>query len=146
MNRTTFFLLAVLSLHFSFTWTGEGTAAERTSSQGGWEQTVEAAKQEGQIFIYAALGPYHPQIFDEFQKDYPEIKAMIVHGNSNRISPRLLSERRAGKYLADVYLGGSTSLYSFYKNNLFDPLAPVLVLTEVVVASLWWEGWDLYIE
>ena len=90
------------------------------------------AKQEGKIFIYAALGPYHADIFAEFQKDYPEIKASILHGNSSRISPRLFAERRAGKYLADVYLGGPTSLYSFYKNSLFDPLAPLLVLPEVV--------------
>ena len=80
---------------------------------------MQAAKQEGKIFIYAALGPYHADIFAEFQKDYPEIKASIVHGNSSRISPRLLAERRADKYLADVYLGGPTSLYSFYKNKSF---------------------------
>jgi iron(III) transport system substrate-binding protein len=145
-TKTTFFVFALLALHFSFTWTGESAAAERTAWQADWEKTVQAAKQEGQIFIYAALGPYHPQIFEEFQKDYPEIKAMIVHGNSNRISPRLLSERRAGKYLADVYLGGPTSLYGFYKNNLFDPLAPLLVLPEVADASLWWEGKHLYLE
>ena len=127
-------------------WTGESAAAEKTSWQQDWGKTLQAAKQEGQIFIYAALGPYHPQIFAEFQKDHPEIKATIVHGNSSRISPRLLSERRAGKYLADVYLGGPTSLYSFYKSNLFDPLASPLVLPEVVDTSLWWEGKHVYIE
>jgi len=144
MKRTKRLLYATVSL--LLIWTGESAAAEKTSWQLDWEKTVQAAKQEGQIFIYAALGPYHPQIFAEFQKDYPEIKATIVHGNSNRISPRLLSERRAGKYLADVYLGGPTSLFSFYKNNLFDPLAPLLVLPEVVDSSLWWEGKQLYIE
>jgi iron(III) transport system substrate-binding protein len=149
MKRTTFFVVILLSLYFAFTRTEESAAAEKASSQSwqsDWEKTAQAAKQEGQIFIYAALGPYHPQIFEEFQKDYPEIKAMLVHGNSSRISPRLFSERRAGKYLADVYLGGPTSLYSFYKNNLFDPLAPLLVLPEVVNASLWWEGKHWYIE
>ncbi len=146
MKRTMRLLLAVLALHFHLTWTKESAAAESAAWQSDWEKTVQAAKQEGQISIYAALGPYHPQIFGEFQKDYPEIKATIVHGNSSRISPRLLSERRAGKYLADVYLGGPTSLYSFYKNQLFDPLAPLLVLPEVVDASLWWEGKHVYID
>jgi iron(III) transport system substrate-binding protein len=146
MKRTTCIVLAALTLHFLFFWTDETGAVEKASWQVEWEKTVQAAKQEGQIFIYAALGPYHPQIFTEFQKDHPEIKATIVHGNSSRISPRLLSERRAGKFLADVYLGGPTSLYSFHQNKLFDPLAPLLVLPEVVDPSLWWEGKHVYIE
>jgi len=139
-------VLAALSLHNFFIRTEPAGTAEKPPWELDWEKTVQMAKQEGQIVIYAAMGPYHPQIFAEFQKDYPEIKATIIHGNSSRISPRLLAERRAGKYLADVYLGGPTSLYSFYQNKLFDPLAPVLVLPEVVDTSLWWESKQLYID
>lgn len=149
MKRTPLFVFALLALSLPFTRARDSAAAEKAPSQSwqsDWEKTIEAAKKEGEILIYAALGPYHPQIFVEFQKDYPEVKATIVHGNSSRISPRLLSERRAGKYLADVYLGGPTSLYSFYKNSLFDPLVPLLVLPEVMDASLWWEGKHLYID
>jgi len=138
--------LALLCLTTIFGWAQAGGAAEKPSWQSDWEKTVQAAKKEGQILIYAALGPYHAQIFTEFQKDYPEIKANIVHGNSSRISPRLFAERRAGKFLADIYLGGPTSLYSFYKNNLFDPLAPQLVLPEVLDTSHWWEAKHFYIE
>src|SRR4029434_7559483 len=141
MDKAVFLLLAVLCF-----WVGKSSGAERAAWQSDWEQTVQAAKQEGKIFIYAAFGPYHADIFAEFQKDYPEIKASILHGNSSRISPRLFAERRAGKYLADVYLGGPTSLYSFYKNNLFDPLAPLLVMPEVVETSAWWEGKHLYVD
>ncbi|MBM2803615.1 MAG: Extracellular solute-binding protein [Deltaproteobacteria bacterium] len=146
MKRTKRSIVTVLFLQSLFSWTANAAAAEKASWQVDWEKTVQAAKQEAQIVIYAALGPYHPQIFSEFQKDYPEIKATIIHGNSSRISPRLLAERRAGKYLADVYLGGPTSLYSFYQNKLFDPLTPVLVLPEVVDTSLWWDGKQLYID
>jgi iron(III) transport system substrate-binding protein len=146
MKRTTLLLFAALFCHFFFVRTPATVAAEKASWQLDWEKTLQAAKQEGQVSIYAALGPYHPQIFAEFQKDYPEIKATVTHGSSNRISPRLFAERRAGKYLADTYLGGPTSLYSFYKNDLFDPLAPILVLPEVVDTSLWWERKHFYIE
>src|SRR6266545_3047760 len=146
MKRTTLLLFAAFFFHVSFVRTVVIVAAEKASWQLDWEKTVQAAKQEAQISIYAALGPYDPQIFVEFQKEYPDIKATITHGSSNRISPRLFAERRAGKYLADVYLGGPTSLYSFYKNDLFDPLGPVLVLPEVVNTSLWWEGKHLYID
>lgn len=134
-------------LSFSLFWAAVSSGAEiKPAWQVEWEKTVQAVKQEREIFIYAALGPYHPDIFTEFQKDYPEIKLNVNHGSSSRISPRLLAERRAGKYLADVYMGGPTSLYSFYKSNLFEPLPPLFVLPEVVDASLWWEGKHFYID
>ena len=121
-------------------------SAEKPSWQADWDTTLQAAKKEGQIMIYAAIGPYHPGIFAQFQVAFPEIKVTLAHGNSSRISPRLLAERRAGKYLADVYLGGPTSLYGFYKNQLFDPLAAQLVLPEILDTSLWWEGKHFYID
>ncbi len=64
-------------------------AAEKPSWQADWESTIQAAKKEAQILIYAAIGPYHPGIFAQFQVAFPEIKVTLVHGNSNRISPRL---------------------------------------------------------
>ncbi len=121
-------------------------AAEKASWQAEWDATLQAAKKEGQIFIYAAIGPYHPGIFAQFQIAFPDIKVTLIHGNSNRISPRLMAERRAGKYLADIYLGGPTSLYSFYKNQLFDALAPQLFLPEILDTSLWFEGKHFYID
>jgi ABC-type Fe3+ transport system substrate-binding protein len=146
MKRMSLQVLAAVFFYCFLVPTPVTLAAEKASWQLDWEKTLQAAKQEGQVSIYAALGPYHPQIFAEFQKDYPEIKATVTHGSSNRISPRLFAERRAGKYLADTYLGGPTSLYSFYKNDLFDPLAPILVLPEVVDTSLWWERKHFYID
>ena len=139
-------MLAALFFYCFLVRTLATVAAEKASWQLDWEKTLQAAKQEGQVSIYAALGPYHPQIFAEFQKDYPEIKATVTHGSSNRISPRLFAERRAGKYLSDIYLGGPTSLASFYKNDLFDPLAPILALPEVADTSLWWEKKHFYID
>lgn len=134
----------LLSLQFFFI--GAAYSAEKPSWQADWDATLQAAKKEGQIMIYAAIGPYHPSIFAQFQVAFPEIKVTLAHGNSSRISPRLMAERRAGKYLADVYLGGPTSLYSFYKNQLFDPLAAQLILPEILDTSLWWEGKHFYID
>ena len=90
MDKAAFLLLAVLCLGLE----KAPVPSARAAWQSDWEKTVQAAKQEGKIFIYAALGPYHADIFAEFQKDYPEIKASILHGNSSRISPRLFAERR----------------------------------------------------
>jgi len=37
-----------------------------------WEKTVAAAKKEGRVVIYHGSGTY--EIFQSFQKKYPEIK------------------------------------------------------------------------
>lgn len=144
--RSTRVLLIVFCLQLSVSYAGESAGADKPSWQSDWEKTVQAAKQEGQLFIYAAVGPYHPDIFTEFQKDYPEIKANVIHGHSSRISPRLLAEQRAGKYLADVYMGGPSSLCSFYRSKLFDPITSLFVLPEVSDPSKWWEGKHYYID
>lgn len=135
-------LLNLSSTQIATSGAAEGKAAWKVE----WEKTVDAAKREGQVLIYAAVGPYHADIFTQFQKDYPEIKVVITHGYSSRMSPRLLAERRAGKYLADVYLGGPDSLYSFYNNKLLEPIAPLFILPEVLDQSKWWENRHFYID
>jgi len=138
-------VLALLSLnpiHLGVSWAAEAKPAWQVE----WEKTVDAANREGQVLIYAAVGPYHAEIFSQFQKDYPEIKVVTTHGYSSRMSPRLLAERRAGKYLADVYMGGPDSLYGFSSNKLLDPIAPLFVLPEVLDKSKWWENRHYYID
>jgi hypothetical protein len=38
-----------------------------------------------------------------FQKAYPKIRIVSVTGSGTDLATRLASERRAGKYIADVY-------------------------------------------
>ncbi len=71
-----------------------------------WKRTVDAAKKEGQVTIYT--GGYE-RVFAEFQKTFPEIKVLIVRGRSSGITARIMAERRAGKYLPDLYNGGISS-------------------------------------
>lgn len=146
MMRTTSFLLIAFCLHFSLSCVRESAAAEKASWQAEWEKTVNAAKREGQVLVYAAVGPYHPEIFAQFQKDYPDIKVVTTHGYSSRMSPRLLAERRADKYLADVYMGGPDSLYTFFTSKLLDPITPLFLLPEVLDKSKWWDNGHYYID
>jgi len=63
---------------------------------------------------------------------------------SERIS-RILSERRAGKYLADILIGGAGSAQSgLLKSGLLDPIKPALVLPEVLDVSKWWGEKHIY--
>ena len=110
-----------------------------------WTRTVAAAKKEGKLTIYGNSG--YDIHFREFQKKYPEIKVNTVLGRGSNIGPKLLSERRAGKHLVDLYTGGTNTLYKIiYKGKALAPLRQVLLLPEVLDKSKWWRGKHHYVD
>ena len=83
-----------------------GSAAEsRPTWQVEWEKTLKAAEAEGEVTVYVV--DYPRLTVSQFQKAYPKIKLNLVDGPSGpALSSRLMAERRAGKYQADLYIGG----------------------------------------
>lgn len=114
---------------------GEAKPARLSS----WDQTVAAAKREGQIVFYGS--DKYDILFREFQNRFPEIKVASVIGIARDYTQRLSMERRAERYLVDLYINGASSGYSaLYKGKVLDPIKPVLTLPEVVDESKWWLG------
>ncbi len=114
-------------------------AVAQVSWQAEWEKTVEAAKVEGQLVIYA--GADYDALFAEFQKKYPEIKVTSVIATGREVAQRMMTERRAGKYLVDLYLDGASTAYSIlYRGKVIEPIKPILVLPEIIDQSKWWMG------
>jgi len=113
--------------------------AAQTSWQAEWEKTVEAAKAEGQLVIYG--GSDYDTLFAEFQKKYPEIKVTSVIATGREVAQKMMTERRAGKYLVDLYLDGASTAYSvLYKGKVIEPIKPILILPEIIDQSKWWMG------
>jgi iron(III) transport system substrate-binding protein len=111
-----------------------------------WDKTVKAAEDEGQVTVYIAG---YGKVIDsgEFQKAFPRIKVVSVTGSGTQLSKRIAAERRAEKYLADVYNGGGNSLYQvLFLGKFLDPIKPALILPEVVDTSKWWEGKHKYVD
>lgn len=101
-----------------------------------WEKTLDAAKREGQVVVYISG---YDAILQDFEKEYPEIKVTAVTGRGNQLGPRLLAERRAEKFIADVSSTGSNPNYQqFYIAKALDPIKPALILPEVLDASKWY--------
>ncbi len=114
-----------------------GAEAAVSGSEQDWERTFKAAEQEGQVVVYkiAQDAEWHA-----FQKKFPKIKVILVPGSAAQIQQRILAERRAGKFLADVVrLGGGTST-SLHKAKALDPIGPALILSEVKDVSKWLDG------
>jgi iron(III) transport system substrate-binding protein len=111
-------------------------AQPKLAWQAEWEKTIDAAKKEGQVVIYISG---YEAILPDFEKEYPEIKIVAVTGRGNQLGPRLLAERRAEKYLADVSSSGANPNYQqYYLGKALDPIKPALILPEVTDQSRWY--------
>ena len=129
--------------------TGVAAAAERPAAAQEWEATVKRAEEEGQIAVYATDSIGHAQvIWAAFQKRYPKIKFVgTTMGRGSDLFPKLFGERRAGKFLADVFLGAPSAIYlNLYKAKIIEPLAPILIHPSVSDLSKWWQGKHHYID
>jgi iron(III) transport system substrate-binding protein len=111
-----------------------------------WEKTVAAAKKEGQLAVYGS-DTFEGFLQGTFQKKYPEIKISFVGGRAPVVGPKLITERRAGKFLADVILTGPGTPYRIlHKNKALDPIGPALILPEVLDEKKWWQGRHHYVD
>ena len=123
-----------------------GAAESKPSWQREWEKVLEGAKKEGEVRLWGEQEITHPDIIAAFTKEYPFIKPVTVSGRVGDLMPRIIAERRAGKFLADIYSGGlgGRSFYDFHKAGVLDPIKPVLILPEVVDGSKWLNGDHFY--
>jgi len=125
-------------------WNPLKAAEVKQGWQAEWAKTVEAAKKEGRLMIYVFPGgSMRPIEAGVFQKKFPEIKVVAVAGNP---VPRILAERRAEKYLADIAIGGGATPWELYLAKALDPIKDALILPEVTDESKWWQGKHHYID
>ena len=91
-------LFALLAVASAFVSTEAANAAQADWKKD-WEQTLAAAKKEGQvtIYIYRYEGLLH-----DFKRDFPGINVVSVTGRGSELTSRLMAERRAGRFIADV--------------------------------------------
>jgi iron(III) transport system substrate-binding protein len=116
----------------------DSPAAEKPDRKAEWEKTLKAAKTEGQVTVYGWSRESHLQALTEFQKIYSEIKLILISGSGSDLGPRIIAERRAGKYLADLFIVGTTTpVEVLLPAKALDPIRPHLILPEVSDESLW---------
>lgn len=110
--------------------------------QGEWERVLAAAKTEGKVVVLGPPGGALRRALTEgFQKSFPGIEVEYSGAWGSRMSPRLLAERRARQYLADLHIGGTTTmLTSLIPAGVLDPIMPALILPDVTDTSKWWQG------
>jgi iron(III) transport system substrate-binding protein len=119
-------------------------AAESPKWKEEWQRVVAGAKKEGQLSLYGGLEITHPDIIAAFQKEFPFIKITSASGRAADMVTRIVAERRADRYLADVTASGPNGPRTLYLGKMLDPIAPALLLPEVTDLSKWYGGKHWY--
>ena len=116
--------------------------------QSEWDRTVKGAKAEGKLSLYLYQGEGELGALAQiFQQKYPEVIVTTVTGRGNQLGPRIMAERRAGKFLADAYIAGVTSTYEIlYRGKILHSVRAALILPEVLDESKWWQGQHHYMD
>jgi hypothetical protein len=115
-----------------------GVAIAGSAWQEEWERVLRAAKSEGKLSMIGPLGADRRDALTQvFQNKYGI--TVEYHADAGAgILPRLSAERRAGLYLWDVLVSGtSTVLENLIPNRIVDPLESTVILPEVKESKNW---------
>lgn len=113
-------------------------APARPAWQSEWEEVVAKGKSEGRLVIYTTATAEERQALTKPFRDKYGIELEFLLGRAGELIQRILTERRAGIYHADMYWGGiSIVLTSLKPVNAVQALDSVLLLPEVTSPDGW---------
>ena len=97
-----------------------------------WESTLAAAKKEGKVSVITDVtASMRDALTLDFEKKYG-IPVDLFGTSGREVAPKVAAERKAGQFLWDIYIHGSTTaLESMIPMGAFDPLEPALILPDV---------------
>jgi iron(III) transport system substrate-binding protein len=122
-------------------------AETKSGSEADWAKVVGAAKKEGKLAVFLYQRENIESAVRAFEKKFPEIQVTTASTPAAETGPRIMAERRAGKYLWDICICGPTTPYTIlYPAKALDPIRPALMLPEVIDASKWWGGNHHYMD
>lgn len=115
--------------------------------QAAWNRFLPEARKEGKVSIYStAPGVIRNEVGPAFKDKYG-ITVEDLAGRGAEMATKLLAERRAGLYIADVYIGGSGTMVRQLKPaGVLAPLEPLLMLPEVLDPKAWFGGAIMWVD
>jgi iron(III) transport system substrate-binding protein len=133
----TFHALCVLACTLTLLTPQTATAGESASWETEWQKTVKGAEQEGEVVVYKLRTDID---WHGFQKRFPKIKLVLAAASAAQVLQRIMAERRAEKFLADVVMIGGGTSTSLVNARALDPIAAAFILPEVKDQAQWFEG------
>lgn len=105
-----------------------------------WDKTLENARKEGKVVVYGpAIAETRLGFIDGFQRAYPGITLEYTGLTGALSAPKIKSERQAGIFMVDFYIGGTTSALLNLREYAI-PIKPLLILPEIRDPKIWLNG------
>ncbi len=115
--------------------------AATTAPASSWDELVKAAQKEGTVDIYTTTVQVAVQPLTQAFKQKYGINLQFVTGVPTEVAVKLISERNAGLYLADVvHIGETIPVMDWRPLGITTPLDDFLVLPEVKDPKNWIGG------
>jgi iron(III) transport system substrate-binding protein len=104
--------------------TDVGTGASEDVAEGGWEEVVAAANEEGLVSLYSvAPPPQNDRLVAAFNEAYPDIDVTVTRG-AGELPPRVEQEIQSGSGGADVFMYSDPAFFVKHADNLLDVEGP----------------------
>lgn len=112
-----------------------------------WEKIQSFARKEGILTIYTLIKPETRVALSKVFKDKFGINLEIIVGSPPEMVERILAQRRAGLFAADVYVTGPDTAWAHLKPiGALESPEKYLLLPEVMDPQVWWGGKILWMD
>lgn len=105
-----------------------------------WTRLVASAKKEGKIVIGAPPGNDFKNEVQVVLKKRFELDSEWVQAPGPSLMSKIVAEKQAGAVSVDAILIGPCTGNSHLKSDLYEPLAPLMMLPEVKDPAKWFGG------
>ena len=105
-----------------------------------WQRLLAAAKKEGKIVIGAPPGSDFRTELQGLLKKRFDLDSEWIQATGPRLMSKIVAEKQAGAVSIDAFLVGPCTGNSLLQADLFEPLAPAMILPEVKDPAKWFAG------
>jgi len=105
-----------------------------------WQGLVAAAKKEGKVVIGAPPGSDFRNEAQAMLKKRFDLDSEFIQAPGPNLMSKIIAEKQAGLVTVDAFLIGPCTGNSLLRADLFEPLAPAMVLPEVNDPAKWFGG------
>ena len=105
-----------------------------------WQRLVAAAKKEGKVVIGAPPGSDFRVAAQAALKKRFDLDSEFVQAPGPSLMSKIVAEKQAGAVTVDAFLIGPCTGNSLLKSDVYEPLAPAMILPEVKDPASWFGG------
>lgn len=117
-------------------------AEAKSDWQTQWDATAAAARKEGKVTLYGAYGLAEARdVFINTMKKKYGLDLEVTIARGDLLATKLKTERNAGLYVADVYMGGFSDFVTYlFPAKILDPIEPGLIFPDIKDPNTWLGG------